>query len=212
LLDWLASELIESDWDTKHIHRLIFGSNTFRQSSQFSQANADQDPDNIQLWRWMPRRLEAEAIRDSVLAVSGSIDLSTGGPSVALSEIDDSRRRSLYLHQRRDNLPHQQMLFDTANAVTSCAKRRVSTVGLQPLWMLNSKFIQSRADEIAKRIQAKASPEDAVGSDARRLVEEILIRETRPDELLELTRFIEDAGLEQAAALLLNTNEFIYIP
>ena len=212
LLDWLASELIESDWDTKHIHRLILGSNTFRQSSQFSQANADQDPDNIKLWRWMPRRLEAEAIRDSVLAVSGSIDLSTGGPSVALAEIDDSRRRSLYLHQRRDNLPHQQMLFDTANAVTSCAKRRVSTVGLQPLWMLNSKFIQSRADEIAKRIQAKASPEDAVGSNARRLVEEILIRETSPDELLELTRFIEDAGLEQAAALLLNTNEFIYIP
>ena len=212
LLDWLASELIDSDWDTKHIHRLILESNTFRQGSQFAQANADRDPDNVHLWRWMPRRLEAEAIRDSVLAVSGALNSKVGGPSVALAETDDSQRRSLYLQQRRDNLPHQQMLFDAANAVTSCAKRRVSTVGLQPLWMLNSKFIQSRAEEIAKRIQVRASPEDAVGSNARRLVEDILLREASPEEMLELTHFIEDAGLDQAAALLLNTNEFIYIP
>ncbi|MCA9067152.1 MAG: DUF1553 domain-containing protein, partial [Planctomycetaceae bacterium] len=74
LLDFLAAELIDSGWNTNHIHHLILNSATFRQSRTFSEENAAIDPENRALWRWMPRRLEAEAIRDAILAVSGRLD------------------------------------------------------------------------------------------------------------------------------------------
>jgi len=86
LLDWLATELVRCGWSTKHIHRLIVLSNTYRQASQPNAANAKIDPDNIFLWRWSPRRLEAEVIRDAVLAVSGELDRPLGGPSVSPGE------------------------------------------------------------------------------------------------------------------------------
>jgi hypothetical protein len=212
LLDWLACELIDSGWSTRHIHRLILQSNTFRQSPAFSAENAARDPDNALLWRWKPRRLEAEAIRDSALAVAGSIDLQIGGKSVPAAESEESLRRSLYLHQRRDNLPHQQMLFDSANAVTSCSKRLTSTVGLQPLWMMNSIFMQQRAVELASRIQADISPEDGPDTAVRRLVQQTLLREASPGEISGLTSLIRDSSLVEAATVLLNTNEFLYIP
>lgn len=212
LLDWLASELIDSGWSTRHIHRLILQSNTFRQSSEFSAENAARDPDNALLWRWKPRRLEAEAIRDSALAVAGSIDLQVGGKSVPTTESEESLRRSLYLHQRRDNLPHQQMLFDSANAVTSCSKRLTSTVGLQPLWMMNSAFMQQRAIELASRIKADISPEDGPDTAVRRLVKQTLLREATPEEISGLTSLIHESSLVEAATVLLNTNEFLYIP
>lgn len=212
LLDWLAFELIDSGWSTKHIHRLILQSNTFRQGSDYSAPNAEKDPGNQLLWRWTPRRLEAEAIRDSVLAVAGVLDSNAGGPSIPAAESEDSRRRSLYLFQRRDNLPHQQMLFDGANAITSCGKRRVSTVGLQPLWMMNSQFMERQAAALAERVQAESSPEDDPGSAARRLIEISLQREATREEIAELGNLIIETGLSEAAAVILNTNEFLYIP
>jgi len=212
LLDWLARELIESGWSTKHIHRLILRSNTFRQGSQFSAANAGREPDNALLWRWTPRRLEAEAIRDSVLAVAGSLDREAGGPGVPLAEAPASTRRSLYLQQRRRDLPHQQQLFDGANAVTSCARRRVSTVALQPLWMLNSPFMQRQAAALAARVDADATPEDGPASAARRLVETALRREATAEEVADLAGLIAKTDLESAAAVVLNTNEFVYVP
>ncbi len=207
LLDWLARELIASGWSTKHIHRLILRSNTFRQSSLFSASNVDRDPDNAALWRWEPRRLEAEAIRDSVLALAGKLDPRSGGPSIPLAQSETSLRRSLYLQQKRDNLPHQQMLFDGAGAITSCARRRVSTTGLQPLWMLNSEFMQAMAKALSERIDE--FDERAQGEF---LIELVFGRKAESDELDQLATLIRESSLEDAAIVILNTNEFVYLP
>jgi len=207
LLNWLASELIDSGWSSKHIHRLILKSNAFRRSSQFSVENGQRDEENQTLWRWRPRRLEAEAIRDSVLAVAGELDLQAGGPSVSRKEQETTRRRALYLQQRRDNLPHQQMLFDGANAVTSCAKRDVSTVSLQPLWMLNSGFMQEMATRVAARVEAEV-PADAAGE----LIELAWGRMADGAEREQLASVIARSSLTDAALVVLNANEFLYVP
>ncbi|NNE93855.1 MAG: DUF1553 domain-containing protein, partial [Verrucomicrobiales bacterium] len=203
LLDFLASELVDSGWSSRHIHRLILESATFRRSSEFSAANHDRDPDNLGLWRWKPRRLESEAIRDSILAIAGRLDLSMpGGPSDA--DAKSSRRRSIYLRQKRDKLPHQQMLFDSPNAVTSCAKRRTSTVSLQPLWLLNSNFIQQNAAALAKRMPEKDGAEF--------LIKTVFKRAAETEEIEKVEELIAKSGATDAAAALLNANEFLYIP
>lgn len=207
LLDWLARELIESGWSTKHIHRLILQSNTFRQSSLFSASNADRDPGNDALWRWQPRRLEAEAIRDSLLATAGILDPKPGGPSVARDKADSSHRRSIYLQQKRDNLPHQQMLFDGAGAVTSCSLRRVSTTGLQPLWMLNSEFVQTVAKELSKKLDGATASEQG-----QQLLETAYGREATTEEIEQVAALISESSLEDAATAIFNTNEFVYVP
>lgn len=212
LLDWLASELISSGWSTRHIHRLILDSRTLRQDSTYSEANAARDPENRLLWRWLPRRLEAEAIRDSVLAVTGSLDPEFGGPSIPLARVEESVRRSLYLQQRRDSLPHQQDLFDGANAITSCSKRRTSTVALQPLWMLNSDFMQVQATRLARLVEDAATDESGPASAARHLIRLALQREAIPDEISELGELIQSGDLVDAALVVMNTNEFVYIP
>jgi len=197
LLDYLATELIQSGWSTKHIHRLILNSATYRQSSDFSSKNAEIDPGNQTLWRWTPRRLEAEAVRDSVLAVSGLLDRAKGGPSAS----ESSKRRSLYLKQRRDNLPAQQMLFDSASGNTICSRRRVSTTSLQPLWLLNSSFMQTSAANLAKQ----------AGS-VQEVFQRTLYRQPRTEEVLELEDLAKTHGLQSACLVLLNSSEFLYIP
>ena len=209
LLDWLARELVDSGWSTKHVHRLILRSNTFRQSSLFSASNAERDPANATWWRWQPRRLESEAVRDSVLTVVGVLDSEMGGKSVPLEDVENSRRRSLYLQQKRDQLPHQQMLFDGAGAVTSCAKRRVSTTGLQPLWMLNSEFMQTMTKVLAGRIE---SGSDTAGEKARRLIEAAYQRAGEKEEIERLATLMEESSLEDAVSVIFNTNEFVYVP
>jgi len=200
LLDWLASELVDSGWSSRHIHRLILDSATFRQSSFFSAAHEARDPANASLWRWTPRRLESEAIRDSLLAVSGRLDRTVGGPSVD----EESSRRSVYLRQKRDRLPDQQMLFDSPQAVTSCARRRVSTVALQPLWFLNAELPLETARALAGDLSGKNA--------ATELVERVLSRPAEGEEIEKIEALIGEAGLEDAALVLLNTNEFLYIP
>lgn len=197
LLDFLASELIDSDWDTNHIQKLILESSTYRLSNQYSPSNAEIDPDNRWYWRWSPRRLEAEAIRDSLLFVSGQLDLDRGGPS----QDSDSRRRSIYLKQKRDNLPAQQILFDSANGIASCSRRRVSTNSLQPLWLMNSELAQQAAAGFAQRA---GSVEDAI-----RIA---LHREGDEQEIQQLKRLADEFGLESACMAILNSSEFLYIP
>ena len=212
LLDWLATELIESGWNTQHIQRLILRSNTFRQGSQFSDNASQRDPGNELLWRWTPRRLEAEAIRDSILAISGSLDESAGGPSIALASADQSTRRSLYLEQRRDNLPHQQMLFDSADALTSCAKRRVSTVSLQPLWLMNNPVIARETVQIANQLEPATDSEAPSSSAIHDAFQRILLRDPTDEERIALEELTEGTSLEEAIAVLFNLNEFLYIP
>ncbi len=141
LLDWLASELIDSGWSSKHIHRLIVTSATYRQSSLFRVANHDLDPENKSLWRWPPRRMEAEVIRDSILVVTDDLNRLVGGPSVAPEREEQTLRRTIYLSQRRSQMPDVMTMFDAPDGVRSCSRREVSTVALQPLYLLNSPFV-----------------------------------------------------------------------
>lgn len=197
LLDWLASELIDSDWDTNHIHRLILNSATYQQASHSSPQNVKVDPENKWYWKWTPRRLEAEAIRDSMLVVSAQLETFAGGPS----RPEEARCRSVYLRQKRANLPDQQLLFDSAKGIVSCSRRRVSTSPLQPLWLLNSQFAQTAAKRLAER----------AGS-VQEAVQMTFGRKPTPEELDSLQSLADEFGLASACLTLLNAHEFLYIP
>jgi len=151
LLDWLAGEFLRSGGSTRHIHRLIVTSRTYRQSSASHAGNARLDPDNTLWWRWSPRRLEAEVIRDALLAVSGELDRTMGGPGD--TDENKSLRRGLYLLQKRDHPSPLQALFDGPFACAeSCPRREVSTVPLQSLYLLNNAFATRRAGAFARRV------------------------------------------------------------
>jgi hypothetical protein len=153
LLDWLAAELIDSGWSTKHLHRQIVLSAAYRKASHVSDDNRRIDPENRFLWSSKPRRLEAEGIRDAIFATTGELDSSLGGKS---TDDENSPRRALYLFQKRDRLPVMQRLFDGPTAHESCARRLVSTVSMQPLFLLNSEFMSSRAAALAERVRREA--------------------------------------------------------
>lgn len=212
LLDWLAAELMENGWSTKHIHRLILLSGTYRQQRLHHAGNAALDPENTLLWSWPVRRLEAEAIRDSALAVSGELDLSLGGPSVAPQIEEKKLRRTLYLAQRRSEMPDAMTLFDSPELVTSCAQRQVSTVALQPLYLLNSDFMLRRAQALAGKVYLTA------GDDPARQIatafQLALGRAPTADETTKARALL--TGTEEALThlchALLNLNEFVYIP
>ncbi|HEX8200823.1 MAG TPA: DUF1549 and DUF1553 domain-containing protein, partial [Isosphaeraceae bacterium] len=220
LLDWLAGELVRSGWSTKHIHRLIVTSNVYRQAAEPSTANATLDPENSLLWRWSPRRLEAEAIRDAMLATSGELDTTAGGPG--LPDNGSAVRRSLYLNQKRERPPAMQALFDGPSAAAeSCPRRHVSTVPLQALHQLNSPFATQRARAFARRVvgregndrdrQIAASFLLALGrppDDAERAAAEAYFRAIAPgdDDAEEPT-----GALVLFCQALLNVNEFLYL-
>jgi hypothetical protein len=211
LLDWLASELLRTG-STKHLHRLIVLSNTYAQASTGNAPNAKTDPDNHYLWRWQPRRLEAEAIRDAYLAVAGELDRRVGGPSVPAN--DKSLRRGLYLLQKREAPPPLQALFDGPIAMTeSCARRQVTTVALQPLYLLNSEFSVQRAEALARRVERLAGGDRAKQiAAAYRLA---LGRQPDAKERALAERFFERAASSNALAhycqVILNLNEFVYL-
>jgi hypothetical protein len=211
LLDWLASELL-STGSPKHIHRLIVCSSAYRQASTFHAGNAAIDPENVYLWRWNPRRLEAEAIRDSLLAVSGDLDERAGGPGDA--DENRSRRRGIYLLQKRDEPLMVQGLFDGPSAsAESCPRRGVSTVPLQALYLLNNRFTRDRAAALARRVQAQAgNKRDAQIAVAFRLV---LGRSPRAREVESVLRFFARHGgedsLQAFCQALFNANEFLQV-
>ena len=148
LLDWLASELVQNGWSTKSIHRLLVQSSTYRQAARGNAINTRFDPDNSLWWHWSVRRLEVEAIRDAMLAVSGELETPIGGPG---DDEGKSRRRTLYLLQRRSRPPGVQKLFDGPTGATeSCPKRIVSTVPLQALYLMNNEFTLARARAMAR--------------------------------------------------------------
>ncbi|MBI3854837.1 MAG: PSD1 domain-containing protein [Planctomycetes bacterium] len=199
LLDWLASEFVAKGWSLKALHRLIVLSSTYRQASSARAANAAIDAENRWLWRWSPRRLEAEAIRDSILSASGELNRAMGGKSVVEEQpTSDPKqlRRTLYLLQKRSHLPEIEELFDAPIAGESCPMRHVSTVSLQPLYLMNSPFVHGRAQAFAKRAGSVAKAfEIALG---------------RPPSPAELEAA---AGLDLASLChaLFNLNEFVYV-
>ncbi|MBK9313049.1 MAG: PSD1 domain-containing protein [Acidobacteria bacterium] len=175
LLDWLAVEFVENDWSLKHMHRLMVLSNVYRQSSGDDPAKSRIDPDNKALWRMNRQRLDAEAIRDSVLAVSGRLTEQIGGPPIRVPlepEVYDTifteyeadnlwpvhpdprqhTRRSLYLLRKRNVKLPMLVAFDAPDLMSSCGARSVSVHALQALTMINSPFMFDQSKALAARL------------------------------------------------------------
>lgn len=154
LLDWLAVELMENDWRMKHIHKLIVTSRTWRQRSSAGTAsseNADRDPDNLYLWRMNVRRLDAELVRDNLLAVSGELDKSMGGADIDFRKGEDSQRRSIYLRHAYEKQMTMLVLFDAASP-NECYRRSESIVPQQALALANSPLSLKQARLLARKL------------------------------------------------------------
>jgi len=242
LLDWLATEFIRQGWSIKQMHRLIMNSRTYKMASSFSSAeNLEQDPNNVYLWRFPLRRLEAEAIRDIILSASGNINLQAGGepffpaipPSVrdsyrqgkwVLTKEDQSTwRRSIYAYWKRGLKYPMFEVHDQPDPNVTCESRNVTTVPTQALTMLNNEFVLIQARSFAERVLRDA------GSDPVRQVQLLYrIALSREPALKELERGREFilrqrdyhngrnhdtnlAALTDLAHVMLNTNEFVYI-
>lgn len=236
LLDWLAVDFMENGWSLKRLHKQIMVSATYRQNSRQTPAGNAVDPDNDLLWRMNLQRLESETIRDTMLAVSGKLDLTMGGPAIllkprpdGLQEISDKDpapkgqwRRSLYLEARRGYPLTFLEVFDSPLMQGSCNRRLNSATPLQSLTLLNDDFIIGVARALAQSV-ATAEPAAQI-----ELAYELALSR-KPDQkevkscnrhLREQTQAFIDANVEprQAASkalaslcqILLSTNEFLY--
>jgi hypothetical protein len=201
LLDWLASELIDSGWSTKHIQRLIVTSRAYRaKSGEFgvasgelitSRSNSQLATNNSPLSSFPRRRVEAEVLRDTQLAVAGMLERRIGGPSVPVEAREQSNRRNLYLFQKRGQPPSMQGLFDGPNeASESCPRRHVSTTPLHALFLLNNEFSLRCAIVLAQRIESLAGPDRERQID--RLFREVLSRPATDTERLALLKFLDE--------------------
>ncbi len=172
LLDYLAQQFVAQGWSAKAVHRLIVNSATYRQASQPNAKVQTIDPQNLLLSRYSLRRLDAEAIRDAMLAVSGELDSQMFGPYIATERAGDgdvvvgeqvagATRRSVYQQQRRTQVIGMLEAFDAPSIVFNCTARTSTTVPLQSLKLLNSEFVRLRAVALAKRVRAAASANDA---------------------------------------------------
>ncbi|MCB1122001.1 MAG: DUF1553 domain-containing protein, partial [Verrucomicrobiae bacterium] len=149
LLEWLAWDFVKHGWDVKRLQRQILTSSTYRQSSEFSEAKSSQDGDDRLLWRFPPRRLEAEAIRDSLLQVSGLLDPRMFGPG---SRDPDMKRRSVYFFIKRGALIPEMLLFDWPEHLVGIGQRSATTIAPQALQFLNSPQTRVYAEGFASRL------------------------------------------------------------
>jgi mono/diheme cytochrome c family protein len=205
LLDWLAREFIACGWSMKEVHRLILLSSAYQQASH-SPAVASKDPDNRLFGRQHRRKLSAEELRDAMLAVTGKLDRTSGGPAVPDL---NSGRRTLYIKTIRSDRSTYQMLFDGADPTGIVEKRTDSVIAPQALWLLNHPFALTQAAALAARAQ-QAAP---AGGDARLawLFETLFARPITPAEKDVLSPAIgTDESWERLCHVLLCANEFIY--
>ncbi|MFP6769367.1 MAG: DUF1553 domain-containing protein, partial [Planctomycetaceae bacterium] len=224
LLDWLANQLITHDWSLKHIHRLILSSATYQQSSHFRPEAARSDSRNRLLWRRSPQRLQAEVLRDSLLAVSGSLNRSIGGPGFydfttytnnsQFYEVKDPvgvsfDRRSLYRTLARSGRNPFLDAFDCSDPSTKTPRRVVTTTPLQALALLNNEFGFRMADRLAERTVIDSGPHPT--AQVQRAFVICLGRKPSPIELDDSRRFVARHGLAALARVLFNSNEFLYV-
>ena len=208
LLDYLAVELIESGWDMKRLHRLMLSSKTWRRSS--SNLAADErtlavDKGNRYYWRMNSRRMESQVVRDSLLHLAGTLDLTRGGPPVTPSP--DARRRSLYFFHSRDGRSKFLSTFDDAD-VFACYRRSESIVPQQALAMMNSQTATAAAKQIAETFNPDMNPK----AFARAAFMKILAREPAEAELAESLSYLRDQPRrEYFIHALINLNDFLVI-
>lgn len=229
LLDFLANEFIASGYSVKHLHRMILTSNTWMQASDTVNAKAEeQDPENKLLWKFSRRRLDAEEMRDAVLAISGNLNLKVGGPSVIVPietellqslyapsqwkvtpDVTEHNRRSIYLMVKRNmHLPMMEV-FDAPDALVSCSRRESSTHAPQALELLNGTFSNKQADALAVRLKQVS------GGNLIKMVDQGYLltagRLPTPKERAVTLEFARGAKPHEFALALLNMNAFMYV-
>jgi len=180
LLDWLAVEFVRGDWSLKRLHRLILTSSTYRQDSLVTAANLRGDPGGKWLSRMPLTRMDAEVVRDSLLAVAGQLDFTPGGPPDPVEEsaeglVTSKRtahgwRRSIYVLHRRTKIPTLLDTFDLPAAAPNCTQRGVSIVATQALQMLNNAMVFELAGQLAERVRIEAGSDPAARIDRIHLV------------------------------------------
>ena len=243
LLDWLAVDFVKHGWRVKRLHKLIMLSSVYQQSSKrtdnpSAEEAAVKDPDNRLLWRRPLRRLEAEALRDSILAVAGRLDLTPKGPPVMLDARPDglqlpvsegANRRSIYLLARRTWSSTFLTSFDFPNMDTTCTARVPSSSPLQSLTLMNSDFVMDNAAALAKRaLDARQGASQGLDPVIRTIYEIALAREPTREETGLATEHLERErelfsranssdqeavmrSVESLAHMLVSSNEFLYV-
>ncbi len=237
LLDWLATFFVENGWRLKDLHRQIMTSRAYQMTSANTDEGLAVDPNNDFFWRFDPRRLSAEEVRDAVLAVNGSINKATYGPSFfpklsaevlsgqsrpgagwGDSSEDECNRRSVYIHVKRSLVTPLLEAFDFPEPDRSCEARFMTLQPGQALSMLNSDFIHEQAAKLAKSIDAKSVSDDEV---AKRAIRAVFARDATDEEVGRAVKLIADLegnyslSRERAVQLycltILNWNEFLFL-
>jgi hypothetical protein len=222
LLDWLAKEYQSNGWRLKPLHRLIVLSNTYRQASQLNAKAASVDVGNRLLWRYPPRRLEAEVIRDTMLQVSGALNRRMGGPGYHLWEYSgyvivfrpktvlgqEEFRRMIYQFKPRLQQDGTFGVFDCPDATTIMPRRNRSTTALQALNLLNDPFVRDQSERFAARLQRDAGSEPS--AQIRQAFRLAFGREPSEIEASAANKLVEVHGLAVFCRALFNANEFVF--
>jgi hypothetical protein len=224
LLDYLASEFIARGWSVKKLHRLILLSNTYRQGSRFDEAAAKVDAENKLLWRFSPRRLEGEAVRDALLLVSGQLNDERGGPGFRPFTVKvfnshfylltdpatpEYNRRTVYrinVHSARSPLLEA---FDCADPSTKTPRRTATTTPLQALALMNNSFVLRQARCLAERVRKEAGADS--GEQIIRAYRLALGRKPAKEELSRMMDLAREHGIEDVCWVLFNASEFVYV-
>lgn len=219
LLEYLAAELVRGGWRLKPLHKQIMLSDAYRQSHEVDPANVKLDPANRYLWHYRPQRLEAETIRDALLAVGGNLDAKMYGPSV----LDNTTRRSVYLRVKRSELIPSMTMFDAPEPTQSIGERSVTTVPTQALALMNSPFVRGQAEKLAERI--RPAKDELIESAIDRGYRITLGRSPTTAECEQMQSFVTrqrasfggdtpealSRSLTEFCQVLLCLNEFVYV-
>ncbi len=228
LLDHLASRFMAEGWSLKKLHRNIMLSATYQQASEDRVDALQKDPNNLLLWKKNRHRLEFEAMRDSLLFVSGQLDQTMGGKPVELTKEPFPTRRAVYAYIDRQNLPGLFRTFDFANPDTHSPMRFSTTVPQQALFWMNSVFTTQQTKHLATRPELTSLPND--DAKVRWLYATLYQRTPTTDELTDARQFLQTASaaapasasatgaassapsvLEQLVHVLLMANEFAFV-
>ncbi|MDB5338541.1 MAG: hypothetical protein JWN70_4160 [Planctomycetaceae bacterium] len=226
LLDWLATDFMDQGWKLKRLHKLIMLSDVYRQSSQSRPAAAAKDGTNRLLWRMNPQRVDAEALRDSVLQTSGQLNLQMGGPSYRMFNYRDGNvpdylllekpgpetwRRGVYMFNIRTFQEPLMSVFDCPDPSVQTPRRGQSTTALQALSLMNNPFVFDQSKALAERATKLAGPQSTPQQQVQRIYELVYARDPAPAETAAAVDFIKQTDLFSLCRVLLNSNEFLYV-
>lgn len=240
LLDYLANRLVDGGWKLKDMHRLICSSQAYQMSSEVTDKSVELDPANDLFWRFDSRRLSAEEVRDSILAVNQSLNRNTYGPSFypnlsaevlagqsrpgqgwGNSDEAERNRRSVYIHVKRSLLTPLLSAFDFPEPDTTCEARFATLQPGQAMSLLNSEFIHEESDKLAQSVRGQLPPDASSASFVQAVIQQVLMRPALDAEVQEGVALIDELrnkyvmSPQRADALyalsVLNWNEFVFV-